>query len=129
MNMRKNNGKNALQMAAAMLAGAYAAALVACPAQAAEIADTPPTEVVKFADLNISSHAGAAALYRRIHNAAERVCGSVDPRELARAAVVKACVDHAVTEALVAVNNPAINDRYLAKTRQAALHLAEARRP
>ena len=31
--------------------------------------------VVKFGDLNLDSPQGVASLYRRIHNAAEQVCG------------------------------------------------------
>jgi UrcA family protein len=126
MNTRKNHGKNALKAAVAALAGAYATLTWVNSAQAADAADEPRREVVKFADLNLSSDEGAAVLYRRIHNAAVQVCGAVDSRQLGWAPAVRTCVDRAVTEALVAVNNPVVTNRYLAKTYHAALHLASA---
>jgi UrcA family protein len=51
-----------------------------------------PTQVVKFADLNLGSVMGASSLYHRIESAAERVCGgSPGTRELSRAARFDTC--------------------------------------
>jgi UrcA family protein len=124
-----NGGKSALQQTSAMLAGVCATLLFVHSTQAAEFADEPRREVVGFADLNLSNIDGVTVLYRRIHSAAIRVCGSVDQRELARAAAAKSCVDHAVTEAIVAVNNPVVTNRFLAKADRSSLHLATVQTP
>lgn len=124
MNTRKNDAKRTLQLASAMLTSFCTTALLAHSARAADLADEPRREVVKFADLNLSSIDGPTVLYRRIHAAAIQVCGATNPRELARVAAAKTCIDNAVTAALAAVNNPLVTNRYLARTDRAALHLA-----
>jgi UrcA family protein len=127
MKTSQNICKNSTLPAAAMMAGICASLIFGHSARSADLADKPRQQIVRFADLNLSSPDGAAALYRRIHAAAVNDCGDVDARDFARIAATKTCIAHAVTQALVAVNNPVVTDRYLAKTERGALHLADTR--
>src|SRR5579864_5152151 len=56
---------------------------VVATAFAAVPSDEVPSETVKFQDLNVASRDGVAALYGRIHRAAQHVCAVQDNRELA----------------------------------------------
>lgn len=68
----------------------------------------PPTAIVKYADLNVSSVAGATALYGRIRAAAQTVCRSFDQRDLASQALKADCINHAIARAVTEVNEPAL---------------------
>jgi UrcA family protein len=102
MNAITRNTQNTL---AAVAAVCFAFATVT--AQADEAART-----VRYSDLNLTTQAGAAVLYKRIHNAAEAVCGDVDSRQLARAAAAKACVNQAVFTGVRSVNAPLLTSEY-----------------
>ena len=81
---------------------------------AAEASD--PTIVVKYADLNVSSQEGATLLYRRIRAAALQVCdGYRDARDLTSKARQDACVQKAISGAVVNVNRTALFAVYTAK--------------
>jgi UrcA family protein len=71
--------------------------------------DSPRSETVRYGDLDPDSAQGAVALFRRLHNAAADVCS--EPSE-ARAydAVPRyvRCVDHAMSDAVSAVDRPAV---------------------
>ncbi|HKT74102.1 MAG TPA: UrcA family protein [Steroidobacteraceae bacterium] len=71
-----------------------------------------PQQVVHYGDLNLNSSAGIAALFRRVHKAAEQVCGQVDRRELERAALWDACVSQATERAVDTINVPALTHYY-----------------
>ena len=71
-----------------------------------------PTRTVHYSDLNLNTQAGVASLYNRIRNAAQLVCGNVDPRRLDEAASAKACIDKAVFSSVTAVNNPKLTSEY-----------------
>lgn len=78
-------------MAFRFTALALSAALVVAPAFAAPAADGMST-TVRFADLDLASDAGAAALHARIANAARAVCGGdADLRDLTAFRAVQAC--------------------------------------
>ena len=70
---------------------------------------------VRYSDLNLNTQAGAAVLYKRIHNAAVAVCGDVDSRQLAEAAAAKACVDRAIFKSVRSVNAPTLTSEYDAR--------------
>ena len=74
-----------------------------------------PARTVHYADLNLNTDAGVATLYSRIRNAAQLVCGNVDPRRLDEAASAKACIDKAVFSSVTAVNNPKLTSEYNAR--------------
>lgn len=65
------------------------------------------TEVVDFADLNLSRPEGVSVLYERIRLAARRVCaydnGTLPLRQRTQQ---NACYEQAVTDAVAAVNQP-----------------------
>jgi UrcA family protein len=70
--------------------------------------EIPPSETVRFGDLNISHMEGAKVLYGRIHAAARKVCkqsGGTDP--VLRLAD-KACIETAVDDAVRKVNAPVL---------------------
>jgi UrcA family protein len=87
-------------------------AAVAVGAHADEAVNGVPARTVHYADLNLSTQAGAAILYNRIRNAAEQVCGDVGSRELARAMAAKACVNRAIFASVQSVNNPKLTREY-----------------
>jgi len=91
-----------------------AAALIATLTTGAQAADVPQIHV-KYADLDINTPAGAAALLRRIRFAADRVCDFRDTRELSARAIVQACTTHAIADAVATVNNPSLTAVYEAK--------------
>jgi len=71
-----------------------------------------PTALVSYADLNVSSTAGVAALNRRISAAASRICGTADIRDLQGTAAVHTCRTTAIRSTvsqIAAVTNPAQN--------------------
>lgn len=78
----------------------------AIPAGAAE--DSSVRKItVKFADLNVSTPEGAAALYARIRTAALSVCGQQLDQMWTRAAT-NGCVHKAIADAVTKVNEPAL---------------------
>ena len=65
---------------------------------------------VRFADLDTSSAAGAAALYNRIANAAHSACHEMRPGlDLGLITPYRLCVHEALAGAIVKVNLPAVS--------------------
>jgi len=86
--------------AAAVLTAAWLAA--AQPAHASDYSVL--TTTVKYGDLNLQSESGARTLYRRLQNAAERVCGPIDHRNRAW----QECYRIALGDAVNSVGAPAL---------------------
>jgi UrcA family protein len=86
------------------------AAIAACPIAAthAENADTPRSETVHFGDLDLSNQQGAIALFRRLHNAAHDVCLRPAGDPDFAVGLYKYCVNHALREAVSAVDQPVL---------------------
>jgi len=110
--MRTMAGRTALALLAL---GSLAAA--AGIAQAADPVEVPSAHV-SYADLDLSTDAGARTLYRRIQSAADKVCPNVDLRDLTRSAAASICRRDAIDRAVRVVGSP----------RLAAVSLAAARR-
>ncbi len=106
--MNKSITKNLFQTVLA------AGALIVAVTTAARAADLPQVHV-RYADINVSSPAGAAVLYQRIRVAASQVCGTPDQRDLARLEQAKVCTDQAIASAVTAVGNEKLTDLYQAK--------------
>jgi len=70
---------------------------------------------VKYADLNVSSPAGAAVLYARINVAAHGVCGTLDRLDPASKTLFNRCVHEAIADAVTKVDQPALYSVYNAK--------------
>jgi len=81
---------------------------------AADVRLDSRSQIVKFADLNISNPPGAATLYARIRAAAESVCSyyvfTSDGAE-------KRCINNAIANAVTKVNEPALFAVYNAKNK------------
>lgn len=60
---------------------------------------------VQYGDLNLNSQAGIASLHKRIQNAAESVCSSLETRILGLRAAYNSCVEQAVEEGVQSVGN------------------------
>ena len=97
----KTTNRAILACAAAIV---LASALVVSTAHAG---DQPRSETVKFADLDLTTTAGAEALLGRIHRAALRVCN--EPGELA---VTVACMHDSERKAIKKVNSPLLTASY-----------------
>lgn len=91
-----------------MLSAAAATALTvvwiaaAQPAHSSEL--TISTTTVVYSDLNLQGEAGARTLYKRLKNAAARVCGAVNQRDHAW----KQCYDTALSDAVRSVGAPTL---------------------
>lgn len=90
---------------------ALSCAALGSRAQAAEAVQFH-TAIVRYGELNLDSDQGAKVLYARLRNAAERVCSSLEGRELIQKKLWQGCFDKAVASAVEQVN----------KTRVTALH-------
>ena len=64
-----------------------------------------PSVTVRYHDLNLNSPEGIASLYGRIRGAAGQVCRPLENRDLERKAAWNYCFNHAVADAVRAVNN------------------------
>jgi UrcA family protein len=102
------------------LATAVLGAFTCSLASVCAAAETDPPQItVKFADLNVSSSAGASALYARIQRAARQVCPPIDGAgDLSSNVRMNACVHKAIADAVAKVGQPALFDAYNAHNRQ-----------
>jgi len=87
--------------------------------------DQARTEAVKFPDLNVNTTAGVAALFRRIHVAAERVC--LPPAGWPENVRAAACAREAEARAIEKLNLPLLTDYYRMKTARRSERLAANR--
>lgn len=71
---------------------------------------------VHFADLDLSHSQGVSVLYTRLKGAAESTCAPLDELELARHMRFQACVQSAISRAVVTVNRPALTAYFEART-------------
>jgi UrcA family protein len=78
-------------------------------------ADGVSQKAVQYGDLDVSRTAGAAALYSRISGAAKSVCKSLDGDDLAAKSLFDRCVHKAVTDAVTAIDQPALYSLYNTK--------------
>ena len=71
-------------------------------------AEDVPHKTVKFADLNITTQAGAKVLYQRIRAAAQEVCAlSVGKDPILRSAA-HGCIETAIDKAVKGVDSPVL---------------------
>jgi UrcA family protein len=86
------------------------ASFCACGAFATSHADdvtAPRSVVVHFGDLDTASWSGAAALYARLNQAAQQVCGDFEPHgQLGLRRLYRSCLQFAISRAVVAVDRP-----------------------
>jgi UrcA family protein len=95
-------------------------ALALCGSSVSVAADgTMPEAVVTYSDLDLSNPQNARELYSRITAAANKVCLSypVDGRSLAVHAWLRECAHHAVADAVIRIDQPALFAIYNSKNR------------
>jgi UrcA family protein len=73
---------------------------------------------VNYADLNLSSRAGAEAMYRRLQAAAERVCPITGVAAHFDAIQQRSCMHRAIAEAVAQMNAPLVTQLHREKTGQ-----------
>jgi UrcA family protein len=83
------------------------AGCVACDSLASASAVETRSVTIHYGDLDMSRPNAAEALKRRIHRAAEQVCGDFNFRELQISPEFLRCVDTATDKALAEVNSRA----------------------
>ena len=110
--------QNTARAAALFLCGAIALCTLQVTAQAAD--DALPSKRVSYADLDISTPAGAKVLYGRIKRAAKEVCSYSGFDPLGAAQVRDRCVDYAIDNAVKGVGSPALS----ALRPSSAIHVA-----
>lgn len=94
--------------------------LALCGSSVSAAADGPMLEaVVTYSDLDLSNPQNARELYSRITAAANKVCLSnpVDGRSLAVHAWLRECAHHAVADAVIRIDQPALFAIYNSKNR------------
>jgi len=102
MKTQNTNAKTTLIVVALLAA---ATLIEVARADEVQVDAAVPVKTVAYKDLNLNTKAGVQALYKRIHGAADQVCGNVDGRDLQIARAHKACVERATADAVAAVNN------------------------
>ena len=95
-----------MKFIATALGGALTIVAISPGALARPPSDDLPREVVKFAALDLTQPAAAQGLYRRIRNAARRVCAEYNP-----AAYERSCAQQAVARAAAEVDAPQLTAR------------------
>jgi UrcA family protein len=98
------------RIVASVLVGTLASGFAA-GSSAADTGGTPQ-ETVKFGDLDVSNSQGATTLYTRIRIAAANVCRIFDNRDVASQKRLDTCVHKAISDAVSAVDQPALFSVY-----------------
>ena len=91
---------------AALASVAITAVGIAGGITAGSHAATPPSIKVAYAGLDVSQPVGAQLLYRRLQQAAQRVCGRLDPIDVGAYQRWERCYDDALHSAVLQVNAP-----------------------
>jgi UrcA family protein len=81
--------------------------------------------VVRFANLDIESSAGAAVLYSRLQSAAKAVCPEYHSRDLSRLHFGRACYNTAVSEAVAKIDHQSLTALHASRVPLFASHGAE----
>jgi UrcA family protein len=113
MQISKRTALQVLPVAVAMMADS---GIESRNAAYAGVGREPPSVRVSVKDLDLTTHAGAAALYQRIRNAARSACGSVDIVLPEEKAAWDRCVDEAIGSAVAKLGSAKLTEYYLAKT-------------
>ncbi len=120
-----------IQLTSKLITRLFGTALIAGAALvgqtfAANQGDAPRSMVVKFADLNLDTPEGVAALYRRIHNAAKQVCeeSTQDKAFLEVALAERKCIAASEAHAIDDTHNVALAAYYSKKTGRSVPALA-----
>jgi UrcA family protein len=100
-------------------------AVLALSGAAAASSPLTRSTVVRYGDLDLNSHAGVVGLHKRIHNAAESVCGELNTRVMGLRDLYDTCVKEAVSNSVAAVGNVNLTNFHANRGRVAVLASAE----
>ena len=87
------------------IATACAAMAVTTGSFAAVASESAPSIRVRYDDLNLTTHAGAGALYQRIRNAASQVCPLPSNHDVRAIAKSRECQANAIAAAVNSVHS------------------------
>ena len=130
MSHTKNHAIRAITLSAATALGLYAAAASAGTQNAQFVSDGVNKYIVRFPDLDLSKMDGAAALYARLQHAADMACDSLRSRDIGIAGKYRACMQHAVADAVASVNRPLLSQYHESRTqggKAGPIQLAQAK--
>jgi UrcA family protein len=94
--------KTAFAAVAALCAGFFVSSTFAA------VSGEALQQKVSYADLNLTRAEGVAALYKRVHSAAENVCAPLESRELTQQSQWRACVRSSISRAIAQIDVPAL---------------------
>ena len=109
---------NAIRHRGLLVLVATGLASLAASVASAQNARISESVVVRYQDLDLSQSNDAQKLYSRIKTAAELACGDANNNELVRMMEQRACVKHAVADAVAKVNSARLTTIYQAQTRR-----------
>jgi UrcA family protein len=75
------------------------------------------TYTVRFADLNVSTFAGAKSLYTRLRHAAKVVCAPLETAPLWHSDQYEVCMEKAISDAVATVNRPLLSQYHQLRTK------------
>jgi UrcA family protein len=108
--MTRINSLHPSRVGAAVVASvaltAFSALGIASGITAGSHAALPPSIKVAYAGLDVSQPMGAQLLYRRLQQAAQGVCGQLDPIDVGAYVRWQRCYDGALQRAVLQVNAP-----------------------
>jgi len=116
MTNTKTHAIRAITLSAATALGFYAAGASAGTQHVQFVSDGVNKYIVRFPDLDLSKMDGAAALYVRLQHAAGIACNSLQSRDIGIAAKYRACMQHAVADAVASVNRPLLSQYHESRT-------------
>jgi UrcA family protein len=122
----KTDSRSMLTTACASLALLWAGVGIDC-AIAAPPYDSPPPQVLKVTDLDLSRPADVVILYKRIYAAAVDVCKPWNGDSTGAKAVWDSCRDATVSGTVAKVNLPALTAYYMFRTGHAEAAAMTAR--
>ena len=111
MNTITSTALRTLVAGAILGALAFSFASVSIAAEGAK----PPQVIVKFADLDVSSSQGAAALYGRIHSAAVNLCWRMSDSNEEYVLSKDACIQKTIADAVMRIDQPALSAVFASK--------------
>lgn len=100
---------------ASMLAALLCAALPGMTVRAMA-AESPPVARVRYTTADLGTPQAIAGLYFRLRNAARRVCGPIDSRDLVRYPEWRNCVAQALSEGVRQVRSPELRAYHQMRT-------------
>lgn len=119
------NGREARVHAGLMVTAALCGIALSCVAAAGDPFSEPRTKVINYADLNLSSEAGAATMYGRLRAAARNVCKPLDSGVFKKE--WRACFDQTIARAIVQVDEPVLTAYHNARTDKSDTRLVIAK--